>query len=142
MTLTFRLHLATDMKDREMVFWTTRPNFLFVATGLNEPTYILGTISMQKKSEDTAELNRLSVRPEVRGQGLGKLLVNAFIEDASKSGFGWIYLETTDPQQIATSLYEKIGFNKIGEGGISHVIGPDIPECIHGVYVIKYLYKI
>lgn len=88
------------------------------------------------------ELNRFSVRSIVRGKGLGKILLNAFIEDVSKNGFNWVYLEMSDTQRVAAGLYEKFGFKKIGEGTLCHVIGPYIPTCFHGAYVVKYIYQI
>jgi hypothetical protein len=50
------------MKDKDMTFWTTPPHFLLVIVGVSDSSRILGIVSMQKKSDDTAELNRLSVR--------------------------------------------------------------------------------
>ena len=68
------------MKDDELCFWTTRPNFILVITD-EDDSKILGMIAMQKKSDDIAELNRLVVRPDARGQGLAKILVKNFIEE-------------------------------------------------------------
>ena len=129
------------MKDGEMIFWTTRPHFMLVIVD-EDSSKILGLVSMQKKSEDTAELNRLSVRSEARGLGIGRKLVEAFIEESRKSGFKKVYLETSDPQKAAVRLYERIGFKNIGTDGIGHVIGPYIPSCVHGVHVVKFIYVI
>ena len=101
------------MKDGEMIFWTTRPHFMLVIVD-EDSSKILGLVSMQKKSEDTAELNRLSVRSEARGLGIGRKLVEALIEESRKSGFKKVYLETSDPQKAAVRLYERIGFKNIG----------------------------
>ena len=129
------------MKDGEMIFWTTRPHFMLVIVD-EDSSKILGLVSMQKKSEDTAELNRLSVRSEARGLGIGRKLVEAFIEESRKSGFKKVYLETSDPQKAAVRLYERIGFKNIGTDGIGHVIGPYIPSFVHGVHVVKFIYVI
>jgi ribosomal protein S18 acetylase RimI-like enzyme len=126
------------MKDGEMTFWTTRPNFMLVIVD-QDSSKILGLVSMQKKSEDTAELNRLSVRSDTRGQGIGRKLVEGFIEEARKRGFKKVYLETADAQKPAIRLYERVGFKNIGTDGIAHVIGPYIPSCFHGVYVVKLI---
>ena len=48
----------------------------------------------------------------------------------------------SDTQRVAAGLYEKFGFKKIGEGTLCHVIGPYIPTCFHGAYVVKYIYQI
>ena len=129
------------MKDKELTFWTTSPNFLLVISD-EKRSRILGMISMQKRDGETAELNRLVVRPEARGLGLGKRLVAGFIEEATNGRFKQIYLETTDAQKAARKLYEKIGFRKVGEGELAHLNLNYIPLCLHGLYVCKYVYNI
>ena len=69
------------MKDKEMLFWTTPPHCLLViraGTGLGSK--LLGMVAMQKNNDKSAQLNRLSVRPDVRGIGVGKKLVMAIIQ--------------------------------------------------------------
>ena len=129
------------MKDGEMIFWTTRPNFMLVIVD-EDSSKILGLIAMQKKCYDTAELNRLSVRSDARGLGIGRLLVEALLEEARKSGFKKVYLETADAQRAAIRLYQRVGFENIGTDDIDDVIGPYIPSCLHGVYFVKMIYNI
>jgi L-amino acid N-acyltransferase YncA len=82
-------------------------------------------------------------RSDARGRGIGRMLVEAFIGESKRLGFIWIYLDTSDAQQDAVRLYQKIGFKNIGEtGDISDVIGPYIPSDLHGVKVVKFLLKI
>ena len=57
-TYLYRHHLNTDLQDKEMKFWTTPPHFLLVATLEDQ---VVGMVSIQTKSENTSELNRLSV---------------------------------------------------------------------------------
>jgi ribosomal protein S18 acetylase RimI-like enzyme len=137
----FRQHLETDMKDPELTYWTSSPNCLLVVSD-EERSRILGMISMQKRDEETAELNRLVVRPEARGLGLGRRLVLGLIGEAANQRFKQIYLETTDAQKDARRLYEKIGFTKVGEGGLFHLKNNYIPSCVHGLFVCKYSYII
>jgi N-acetylglutamate synthase-like GNAT family acetyltransferase len=129
------------MKDKELSFWTTPPHCLLVISD-EESSRILGSISMQKKSEEIAELNRLVVRPEARGLGLGTKLVHGLISEARKFGFKQVYLETTDAQKDARRLYQKIGFVKIGESGLVHLKNATFFKHFHGLYVCKYLYNI
>jgi hypothetical protein len=71
------------------------------------------------------------------------MLVEAFIGESKRLGFSWVYLETTDAQQDAVRLYQKIGFKKVGEtGDISQVIGPYVPNDLHGLKVVKFIFKI
>ena len=129
------------MKDTEMIFWTSRPNFMLVIAH-EDSSRILGLVSMQKKSEDTAELNRLSVRSDARGLGIGSKLMEAFIEESRNSGFKKIYLETSDAHKAAIRLYQRIGFKKIGTMGIEHVIGTYIPPCVHGIFAVQFIYNV
>ena len=137
----FRYHLDTDMKDKELSFWTTPPHCLLVISD-EETSKILGIISMQKKSEEIAEMNRLVVRPEARGLGLGRKLVHGLIGEARKSGFKQVFLETTDAQKDARRLYEKVGFVKIGESGLVHMKNATFLKHFHGLFVCKYIYNI
>ncbi len=109
---------------------------------MRQTSRVLGIISMQKKSEEIAELNRLAVRPEARGLGLGTKLVYGLICEARKVGFKQIYLETTDAQKDARRLYEKVGFVKIGECGLVHTKNATFLKHFHGLFVCKYLYNI
>ena len=140
-TVYFRFHLNNDMKDEELCFWTTGPNFVLVIPDKDD-SKILGMIAMQKKSDDIAELNRLVVRPDARGQGLAKILVKNFIEETRRSGFKQIYLETTDAQKAARQLYEKFGFRKIGEIGLMFMRNSFISSDLHGLVVCQYLFSI
>jgi hypothetical protein len=39
-------------------------------------------------------------------------------------------------------LYEKIGFKKVEEFGIQEGVAKHFPEFLHGLYLVKYSYKI
>ena len=69
------------MKDMEMSFWTTSPHcLLIIRAGKGLGSKLLGMVAMQKNNDTSAQLNRLSVRPDVRGIGVGKKLVMAIIQ--------------------------------------------------------------
>jgi ribosomal protein S18 acetylase RimI-like enzyme len=123
------------MQDPKMVFWTTLPNFLLVATHSDE---VVGIVAIQKKADKLAELNRLSVAPEARGLGVGKALVEAAISKSRQLGYGSIYLATGQVRKNAMRLYEKVGFKLIGEfsGKISFFV--PIPPSFHGIAIREY----
>jgi len=132
------LHLNTDMLDKELQFWTTSPHFLLVAT-IDQS--VVGLVSIQKKSESVSELNRLSVLSSVRGLGLGKALVEAAIKRSVEVGFKNVYLETTDVQQSAIRIYEKVGFKLTGYFVASIGLPIYVPHLFHGILVRKYVYQ-
>jgi len=82
------------MKDRELSFWTTEPNCFLVASDV-KTDQILGIVSMQKKSDEVMELNRLSVQSQIRGLGIGRKLVDGIIEEARNSGYKQVSISTT-----------------------------------------------
>jgi putative acetyltransferase len=61
----------------------------------------------------TCELVKMYFRPEVRGLGLGKRLLQLCLEEARKLGYSRIYLETIEQMEAARGLYEHLGFRRI-----------------------------
>ena len=103
-----RLHLRTDMKDKNLELWTTPPNCFLVATTKSDK--VVGCISYKQLSSDTAEMHRLKVDSEFRRQKIGQKLVQALLNTAWSNGFYLMYLETSNAQIEALNLYEKLNF--------------------------------
>ncbi|MCU0448155.1 MAG: GNAT family N-acetyltransferase [Microscillaceae bacterium] len=60
-----------------------------------------------------AELKRMYIRPAFRGQGLGKLVLNAIIKLAQSLDYQYIRLDTLASMTEAIGLYEAFGFYEI-----------------------------
>jgi len=65
--------------------------------------------------EGCAELVKLYLLPEARGEGIGLTLMQKSINAAIAFGFTQIYLESLPELGKAVSMYEKAGFRHIGE---------------------------
>ena len=78
---------------------------------------IVGTGTLREVAPGTAELVRMSVSSEHRGQGLGKGLVHYLIELARASGYETLVCETTDTWQDAIGLYLACGFEIVDQYG-------------------------
>ena len=65
--------------------------------------------------EQTPELS-IAVVPSRRGRGLGDGLLRALLDEARRNGFGQISL-SVEPENPALRLYERFGFQKVGESG-------------------------
>ncbi len=60
--------------------------------------------------DDETEMQLLGVKPEYRGNSLGKMLVEAAIDDAKQKGYSKMLLSTQLSMQAAHHLYELSGF--------------------------------
>ena len=57
-------------------------------------------------------IRMLAVEESYRGQGIGRLLAEACLELARRSGRRRLLLNTGDPQVVAKRLYERLGFER------------------------------
>ena len=62
---------------------------------------------------DYAEIKRMYVRPQFRGLGLAKLMLDHLAEFARTNGVALVRLETGIAQREANGLYERAGFQLI-----------------------------
>ncbi len=72
---------------------------------------------------NAAEMKRLYVRPDYRGLGLGRLLVEATLDAARKAGYDTVLLDTLDEMETARALYEDLGFVEIPPYYFSPIAG-------------------
>jgi ribosomal protein S18 acetylase RimI-like enzyme len=62
-----------------------------------------------------AHLSRLTVRPEVQGQGIGSALLQTAVVDYGRQGFRQVALNTQADNMPSRRLYEKFGFKVTGD---------------------------
>ncbi len=60
---------------------------------------------------NTCELVKMYLAKEVRGQGIGRKMIDHCLNVAKEKGFEQVYLETMPELNKAVSVYEKFGFN-------------------------------
>ena len=77
---------------------------------------LLGTIGLYPLDAETIELRKMYFDRNLRGRGVGKLMLERMIEKARALGFKRIYLETASILKEAVGLYEKYGFAPTKEG--------------------------
>ena len=76
---------------------------------------------------DTCELVKLYLSPAARGKGIGRALMQKFLEEAKNAGYKKVYLETMPELISAIPLYEQFGFTYLtGALGNSGHSGCDI----------------
>ncbi len=75
---------------------------------------LAGCIALRPLDSETCEMKRLFIRPNFRGVGLGKVLVNALINEARSIGYKRMRLDTMPGRMdTAIGLYQAIGFRDI-----------------------------
>ena len=78
---------------------------------------VVGTVQIahawQPNSTHRAEVVKLLVRRDRRGQGIGKLLMQRLDEEARSDGKSLLLLDTVS-ESVADLLYEKLGWTRIG----------------------------
>lgn len=73
----------------------------------------VGCAGVRRWEGDMAELKRMYIKPENRGAGLGRQLLQAALENARQLGYRSIRLDTLPTMQAAIALYREFGFTDI-----------------------------
>ena len=81
----------------------------------------VGTARLVAISKDQAQIGRMAVLDQYRGQGIGRQILEKLIQFAQEKGFTGLFLHS---QVNAIPFYEKMGFKADGdiydEAGIPH----------------------
>jgi ribosomal protein S18 acetylase RimI-like enzyme len=92
-----------------------------------DDTAIIGTVMLQTwpnggqllQGPDEAEMRALAVRPEARGRGIGRALVDAAIKRAAEVGVRHLLLLTQPEMKTAHHIYEEAGFARLPDRDFS-----------------------
>ncbi|HWS28885.1 MAG TPA: GNAT family N-acetyltransferase [Clostridia bacterium] len=76
-------------------------------------TTAAGCVALRKLNDVCCEMKRLYVRPMYRGLGIGKMLMEKVISDATQIGYRHIRLDTFPFMQEAIQMYGRYGFYEI-----------------------------
>src|SRR5690349_19973842 len=77
----------------------------------------VGCGGIQLYGKEYGELKRMYVRPQHRGSGYAKKMLNDLADYARDRGVGLLRLETGIHQTAAIGLYERAGFESVGPFG-------------------------
>jgi GNAT superfamily N-acetyltransferase len=73
-----------------------------------------GTIALRRINDHAGEVKRLYLRPQFRGRGLGRHLVEKVIARARAIGYETLYADTLPIMKDALNLYATMGFETTG----------------------------
>lgn len=90
---------------------------------------MVGCVVLRWRDPDVAEVKRLYVRPDARGQGLGRALMDALIESAREMGCRRLLLHTGTFNDGALALYRDLGFRETA------AFEAEPPEAVHEDWV-------
>jgi GNAT superfamily N-acetyltransferase len=80
-----------------------------------EKDELAGCVGLRKLGEGVCEMKRLFLRPQFHGQGRGRELAEAIIDEARRASYELMRLDTLSEQMgRAIELYLKLGFKEIG----------------------------
>lgn len=96
--------------DRLFQLFQTPKSYYFIAEKEEKIIGGCGIFPTEGLPVGCTELVKLYVSSSVRGQGIGKLLLEMSCEQARKEGYEELYLETLPELHIAVGLYEHLGF--------------------------------
>jgi len=74
------------------------------------------------------EMKRLFVRPNFRGSGAGRALVNGLMKEASAAGYRRMVLDTLPSMVAAQKLYRELGFSVVAPSTSHPVAGAVVME--------------
>lgn len=100
-----------DLRNEELLPPTGR--FLIVY----EDDQPIASGAIRRRDDATAEIKRMYVRPEARGRGISRMILNELEATARRSGYRALVLETGARQPEAIALYESAGYTTIPNFG-------------------------
>ena len=108
-----------DLDDLEASY-PARGGFFDVL--VNENDQVVGSVGVFPRGDATCELRKMYLRPQFRGQGHGKMLLDHAIQKARSLGFTRMELETSSRLTRAIELYRRNGFEPFHPSAM-------IPRC-------------
>lgn len=90
--------------------YTAPDGCLILAVSRTDP---VGCVALRRIEDGICEMKRLFTIPALRGNGVGRLLVESVIKSAREMGYEKMRLDTVPSMKSARRLYVSVGFKEI-----------------------------
>src|SRR4030095_9807084 len=97
---------------------------------------IVGFVLLMHRENNAAQLRYFYLEPEYRGIGLGKKLMQLYMDFLKERGYQSSYLFTTHELYSAASLYKRHGF-KLTEEKESMAFGKPVREQRYDLQIVQ-----
>jgi putative acetyltransferase len=97
---------------------TSYANGIFLVAWLDDE--IIGTGAFKPHSATQVEIVRMSVKKDLRRQGIGRQILDELLRRAAQAGYEEVILETTETWQDVIDFYLSYGFT------ITHYLDGDV----------------
>ena len=74
---------------------------------------VAGCVALRPEGEGVYELSKMTVAPQLRGRGIGRLIISAAVERARVLGARTLFLGSSTKLAPAVHLYESFGFTHV-----------------------------
>lgn len=120
--------IESDIEDESKFYPPTGRFYLVQHAG-----HFVGVGCLKRLGEGVGEIQRMYVRPHVRGVGAGRVLVGRLIQDAKELGYLTVRLESLKALGAAHALYHSVGFVEIDPYSENSMKAYQPPEAL-GAY--------
>ena len=76
-------------------------------------TNIVGTMALIPRGKGVYELNKMAVRKDLRGKGIGNQLIKFIVDYSKDKGFNSVILYSNTVLKNSIHLYNKFGFKEV-----------------------------
>lgn len=114
--------IADDLANVDKVYFNRtegpKGNFWVITEQTDGGEVVQGMVGLEYKSDQDAELRRMSISKDARRQGLAKRLLDHLVAHAREQGFEKVVLTTGQHMPQANTMYSVYGFKKVKEDPI------------------------
>ena len=100
---------------------------------------VVGTLGLERASDDAAELRRMYVDPSSRRQGIARRMLQFAEDECRRRNVSRLELSTAEIQQAALALYKNAGYRLVREETVEGLSNKTVGSGIRRYYLEKIL---